>query len=177
VSDESAPLPCVLVVEDDSTVRQTISESLVASGFRAEEAASASEGREKLLAYAYDGLVVDLRLPDGDGMQLLEEAMGRYSELRAVVISGVGGVDEAVTAIKKGASDFLLKPFQLTQPVHVLRTAIDERRLREENSLLKAQLNERFLFDAILTDPRWYIKTIALQLVAETFAVSMFKMI
>jgi DNA-binding NtrC family response regulator len=139
-----------LVIEDDPGVRLTIVESLAVNGFRVDEAGSAAEGLERLAAYAYDGLVVDWRLPDGDGMMVLEDGMNRYPELRAVAISGVAGVDEAVTAIKKGASDFLLKPFQLTQLVHVLRTAIDERRLRQENSLLKAQLNERFRFDRIV---------------------------
>jgi len=140
----------VLVVEDDATVRETITASLTAHGFAVEEAATAGEAMTKLAGFAYDGLVVDLRLPDGDGIQVLEDARHRYSELRAVVISGVGGVDDAVTAIKTGASDFLLKPFQLTQLVHVLRTAIDEGRLRRENCLLKAQLHDRFRFDRMV---------------------------
>lgn len=140
----------VLVVEDDLTIRATIAESLAAHHFKVEEAGTLAEGLGRMAAYAFDGLVVDLRLPDGDGMDLLDDAMGRYPELRAVVISGVGGVDEAVSAIKKGAADFLLKPFQLTQLVHVLRTAISERRLRRENSELKALLNDRFRFDRMV---------------------------
>jgi len=150
VAEEIQESPSVLVVEDDPAIRGTIAESLGASGFTVTEAATAAEARERLAGFAFDGLVVDLRLPDGDGMQVLEDAIHRYSELRAIVISGVAGVDEAVTAIKKGAADFLLKPFQLSQLVHVLRTAIDERRLRLENSLLKAQLNERFRFDRMV---------------------------
>lgn len=150
MAEEVCELPSVLVVEDDPTISSTIAESLTAHGFRVDEAATAADGRQRLAAYAYDGLVVDLRLPDGHGMDLLEDGLHRYSELRAIVISGVGGVDEAVTAIKKGASDFLLKPFQLTQLVHVLRTAIDDRRLRLENSMLKAQLNDRFRFDRMV---------------------------
>lgn len=150
MAEEIRESPSILVVEDDPAIRGTIAESLGAHGFAVTEAATAAEGLERLAGFAFDGLVVDLRLPDGDGMQVLEDALHRYSELRAVVISGVGGVDEAVTAIKKGASDFLLKPFQLTQLVHVLQTAIDERRLRLENSLLKAQLNDRFRFDRMV---------------------------
>jgi DNA-binding NtrC family response regulator len=147
---EDQTLPSVLVIEDDPAIRQTIVESLNASGFRTEQAATAAAGREAIAGFAFDGLVVDWRLPDGDGIEILEEAMDRYPEMRSVVISGFGGVDEAVSAIKRGASDFLLKPFQLTQLVQVLRTAIDERRLREENTMLKAQLNDRFRFDRMV---------------------------
>jgi DNA-binding NtrC family response regulator len=150
VAEGDQDVTSVLVVEDEPAIRGTIAESLRAHGFQVDEAATVAEGLQRIAGYAYDGLVVDLRLPDGDGMQVLEDGLQRYAELRAVVISGVGGVDEAVTAIKKGASDFLLKPFQLTQLVQVLRTAIDERRLRRENSLLKAQLNDRFRFDRMV---------------------------
>jgi DNA-binding NtrC family response regulator len=150
VLEETAEDLSVLVVEDDLTIRETIVESLRAHGFAVEEAGTLTDGLTRMATYAFDGLVVDLRLPDGDGMSLLEDALGRYPELRAVVISGVGGVDEAVTAIKKGAADFLLKPFQLTQLVHVLKTAISERRLRRENVQLKAQLNDRFRFDRMV---------------------------
>lgn len=150
MAEESLSSPSVLVVEDDPTIRSTIVASLSAEGFQVEEASDAAEGRARLQAFAFDGLIVDLRLPDGDGMDLLEDGLHRYADLRAIVISGVGGVDEAVTAIKKGASDFLLKPFQLSQLVHVLRTAIEDRRLRLENTMLKAQLSDRFRFDRMV---------------------------
>jgi DNA-binding NtrC family response regulator len=140
----------VLVVEDDASIRSTIAESLEAHGFAVEQAGTVADAAARLKAFAFDGLIVDLRLPDGDGMQVLEDGLQRYSELLAIVISGVAGVDEAVTAIKKGAHDFLLKPFQLTQMVQVLQRAMAERQLRRENSLLKAQLNERFRFDRMV---------------------------
>ena len=148
--EHPASLSSVLVIEDDPIIRDTIVESLTAHGFSVDQAGTFEEGLKRLTGFAYDGMVVDLRLPDGDGMQLLEEGLHRYPDLRVIVISGVGGVDEAVTAIKKGASDFLLKPFQLTQLVQVLRRAIDDRRLRQENTLLRAQLNDRFRFDRMV---------------------------
>ena len=103
-------LPSILVVEDDLDLRQTIVASLESNGFAAAQAADAADALERLRSFAYDGLVVDLRLPDADGMTVLDEALDRYPEIRAVVMTGFGGVAEAVTAIKRGAVDFLVKP-------------------------------------------------------------------
>lgn len=144
------PPSSVLVIEDDIDLRQTIAESLEASGFAAAQAVDAADARERLKAFAYDGLVVDLKLPDADGLDVLDEALSRYPEMRAVVMTGFGGVAEAVTAIKRGAVDFLIKPFQLTQLARVLEASIDQRRLREENAELRAQLRDRFRFDNII---------------------------
>ncbi len=104
----------------------------------------------RLDGFAYDALVVDLRLPDANGMDVLDAALARYPEIRAVVMTGFGGVDEAVSAIKRGAIDFLIKPFQLAQLAHVLRAGIDQRRLRHENAELRAQLHDRFRFDSVI---------------------------
>ena len=132
--------PSVLVVEDDADLRQTIKESLEAAGFAAAQAVDAADAIERLKAYAYDAMVVDLMLPDASGMEVLEEAVARYPQLPVVVITGFGGVEEAVKAMKRGAIDFLIKPFQLVGLARVLQAAVDQRRLREENAELPVQL-------------------------------------
>ena len=83
-------------------------------------------------------------------MQVLDEALSRYPQIRAVIMTGFGGVSEAVTAIKRGAVDFLIKPFQLSQLARVLQASIEQQRLREENAELRAQLRDRFRFDNII---------------------------
>ena len=142
--------PSVLVVEDDVDLRRTISESLEGEGFAAAQSPDATDAIERLKAFAYDAVVIDLHLPDASGMDVLDEAVSRYPEIRAVVITGFGGVSEAVTAMKRGAVDFLIKPFQLTQLARVIHAAVDQRRLREENAELRAQLRDRFRFDNII---------------------------
>ena len=151
VNSMTQPTPAtVLVVEDDLDLRATIVESLEASGFAAAQASDAADAIERLQGFAYDGLVVDLKLPDADGMTVLDEALARYPLIRAVVITGFGGVEEAVTAIRRGAVDFLIKPFQLSQLSRVLRNSLEQLHLKEENASLKAQLHERFRFDNIV---------------------------
>jgi DNA-binding NtrC family response regulator len=142
--------PTVLIVEDDPELRPLISESLENAGFAAAEAASSEDARARLEGFAYDCLVVDLGLPDGDGMQVLRDALERYPAMKAVVVTGFGGVEEAIKAIRLGAIDFLIKPFQLSQIARGLQQAIDQQRLREENNALRAQLKDRFRFDSII---------------------------
>ena len=83
-------------------------------------------------------------------MNVLREALARYPAIRAVVITGFGGVGEAVQAIRHGAVDFLIKPFQLSQLARVLSTSIEQLRLRVENRELKAQLVDKFRFDNVV---------------------------
>jgi DNA-binding NtrC family response regulator len=142
--------PSVLIVEDDSDLRETLCESLEGAGFAVAQCADAASAKDRLEAFAYDGLVVDLHLPDTSGMSVLEEAIARYPEIKVVVMTGFGGVAEAVEAMKRGAIDFLIKPFQLSQLARVLETAVDQQRLRVENAELRAQLRGRFSFDSLV---------------------------
>jgi DNA-binding NtrC family response regulator len=142
--------PTVLVVEDEADLRELVAESLTAEGFSVAQAPDAAEALARLKAFAYDALVVDLRLPDADGMDVLNDALDRYPEILAIVVTGFGGVTEAVTAIKRGAIDFLIKPFQLTQLSRVLQAGVDQRRLRQENAELRAQLHDRYRFDSVI---------------------------
>ena len=142
--------PSVLVVEDEPELRQLIAEGLEADGFAVAQALDGADAQARLRGFAYDGLVVDLRLPDANGMDILDEALTLYPAIRAVVITGFGGVSEAVTAIKRGAIDFLIKPFQLAQLSRVLRASVEQRQLRQENAELRAQLHQRFRFDNII---------------------------
>ncbi|MGQ0733329.1 MAG: sigma-54-dependent transcriptional regulator [Acidobacteriota bacterium] len=145
-----SPRPTVLVVEDDTDLRPLICHSLEDAGFLPAEAAHAGDAMERLSGFAYDALVVDLSLPDGDGMQVLRDALVRYPAIRAMVVTGFGGIEEAVQAIRAGAVDFLIKPFQLSQIARTLKQALEQQRLQHQNAELKAQLRERFRFDNVI---------------------------
>jgi len=146
---ETTP-PTVLVVEDDTDLRQIITDSLEAKGFAVAQAFTAADAYSRLEGFAYDGMVLDLRLPDADGMDVLDAALARYPQMRCVVVTGWGGVEEAVRAIKRGAIDFLIKPFQLVQLAQILHVGISETRLRAENADLRAQLGDRFSVASII---------------------------
>ena len=142
--------PCVLVVDDDDDLREVIADHLTREGFKVAQAPTGADALERLKGFAYDGLVIDLKLPDADGLDILNSALARYPEMVAVVMTGFGGVEEAVAAIKRGAIDFFIKPVQLPQLSRVLAAAINEPRLRQENAELRAQLRDRYRFDNVI---------------------------
>ena len=144
------PQPSVLIVEDEDDLRQTVAESLEAEGFQVAQSADAAGALDRLRSFAFDAIVIDLRLPDADGMEVLDAALERYPDILAVVVTGFGSVAEAVTAMRRGALDFLIKPFQLAQLARILLAALDQRRLQEENADLRAQLRDRYRFDSII---------------------------
>ncbi|HSK09067.1 MAG TPA: sigma-54 dependent transcriptional regulator [Vicinamibacterales bacterium] len=123
----------VLIVEDEAALRQGLAESLRDGGFEVSEAGDAADGVEALQKFAYDGLVVDLRLPDGSGMKVLEFALERYPLIAAVVITGFGEIADAVTAMKRGAIEFLQKPFRCAELLKVFQGEFDRRRRRLQN--------------------------------------------
>ena len=105
----------------------------------------------RLLAdFAFDVIISDLRLPGIDGTQVIETAFEQYPDIVGVVVTGYGTVKDAVAAIKRGASDFITKPFQFDQLLHILSSALEQRRLRSENAYLRSQLEERYRFEGIV---------------------------
>lgn len=140
----------VLLVEDEIDLRELVASALTADGFDVIQAADGAEAMSRLNAFAYDAVVLDLRLPDADGLDILDAAVSRYPDVIAVVMTGFGGVTEAVAAMKRGAVDFLIKPFQFSQLSRVLRTEFERRVLRQENAELRAQLRDRYSYDNII---------------------------
>ena len=91
---------------------------------------SGEQALERLADFAFDILITDLRLPGIDGRKVLDAAVERYPDIIAIVITGYGTVKDAVDAIKQGAADFITKPFQFDALLHVLSSALEQRRLR-----------------------------------------------
>jgi DNA-binding NtrC family response regulator len=140
----------LLLVDDEAALREAIAERLSDHGFVVEQAASGEDARTRLAEFAFDIIVTDLRLPGVDGRAVLEFALERYPEIIAIIITGFGTVKDAVNAIKQGAADFITKPFQFDALLHVLNSALEQRRLRSENAYLRSQLEERYRIDGLV---------------------------
>jgi DNA-binding NtrC family response regulator len=149
-----AATPHLLIVDDEATLRGLMAERLAERGFEVVQADSGERALELLEQFAFDVVVTDLRLPGIDGAHVIEAARERYPSIVAIVITGFGTVKDAVDAIKRGASDFVAKPFQFDELLHVLQKALEERRLRSENAYLRSQLEERYQFGGILGHSR-----------------------
>src|SRR6059036_161201 len=144
----------LLLVDDEAALREAIAEQLTDRGYHVQQAASGEEAMERLGDFAFDVIIADLRLPGIDGSAVVEAAVERYPHIIAIVVTGYGTVKDAVEAIKRGAWDFVSKPFQIDELLHVLDSAIEQRRLKSENAYLRAQLEERYRFEGIVGKSR-----------------------
>jgi DNA-binding NtrC family response regulator len=140
----------LLFVDDEAPLRSVVADRLREQGFEVTEADSGERALELLHDFAFDVLISDLKLPGVDGQQVIEIARDRYPGIIAIVVTGFGTVKDAVDAIKRGAADFVTKPFQFDHLLHVLRTSLEQRRLQNENAYLRQQLDERYGLGAII---------------------------
>ncbi|MGH9253936.1 MAG: sigma-54-dependent transcriptional regulator [Vicinamibacterales bacterium] len=144
------PTPHVLFIDDEAALRTLMAERLRERGFDVIEAENGEAALDLLEQFAFDIVITDLRMPGIDGGRVVESAVGRYPGIIGIVITGYGTVKDAVDAIKRGATDFIAKPFQFDELMHVLRKALEQRRLAAENAYLRSQLEERYQFGGIL---------------------------
>jgi DNA-binding NtrC family response regulator len=134
----------LLLVDDEHALRQVVAERLAEEGFDVTQAADGEAALKALDGFAFDVIVSDLRLPGVDGRQVIDAALSRYPGIVAIVVTGYGTVKDAVDVIKRGAADFIAKPFQFDELMHVLNNALEQKRLKSENAYLHQQLDERF---------------------------------
>ena len=137
----------ILVVDDEDKLRRVIELHLISAGFDVDKARSAEEAL-KLVDRA-DMVITDLRLPSMDGLQLLSLIRRQNAQAPVVVMTAFGTVENAVEAMKSGATDFLLKPFSLDHLTAVVNKALEVRALRDENRQLKEELGRRYEFENI----------------------------
>jgi two-component system response regulator AtoC len=140
----------LLFVEDEAPLREAIAERLTDNGFDVVQAETGEQALERLSDFAFDIVITDLRLPGIDGTAVIQAAVERYPEIIGIVITGYGTVRDAVDVIKRGATDFVAKPFQFDELMHALNGALEQRRLKSENAYLRAQLQERYRFEGIV---------------------------
>ena len=143
--------PHLLFIDDETQLRTLMAERLRERGFEVSEAENGETALDLLDQFAFDILITDLRLPGIDGAAVVEAAVGRYPGIVAIVITGYGTVKGAVDAIKRGASDFIDKPFAFEALMHRIQRALEQSRLASDNAHLRSQLEERHhQFEGIL---------------------------
>jgi len=140
----------LLLVEDESALRTAVAEQLTDCGYAVVQAESGEEAVHALSHFAFDVVLTDLRLPGVGGAGVLEAALERYPEIIVLMMTGFGTVKDAVEAIKRGAADFITKPFQFDELQYVIAAALERRRLRSENAYLRSQLQARYRFDGLI---------------------------
>jgi len=138
----------VLVIEDEDKLRRVLELQLSSSGYDLDLAPSGETGL-RFIDRA-DLILTDLKLPEMDGMQVLAHARQMNPSAPVVVMTAFGTIENAVEAMKRGAADFLLKPFSLDHLTAIIEKALEVRALRDENRALKEELGRRYQFDNII---------------------------
>jgi two-component system nitrogen regulation response regulator NtrX len=131
----------VLIVDDEAGIRTTLGEILGDEGYRATTAGTLAEARKSVAGSLFDLAIVDIWLPDGDGLDLLRELHENHSEMPVLVISGHANIDTAVKALHLGAYDFLEKPLSLSRVVVTVQNALERSRLARELRHLSQRLD------------------------------------
>jgi len=135
--------PQILVVDDEQDIRSSLQRILEYEGMVFTEAASGSEALERVAAFDPDAVLLDIKMPRMDGLEVLAELRKRKPELPVVMISGHGTIGTAVEATKLGAFDFMEKPLERERVLLVLRNALQQRRLSVENRDLRLAFEEQ----------------------------------
>ena len=137
-------MPAILIVEDEAKMRRLLELNLADDGFTTLSAEDAETGLKLLRENPVDLVLTDLKLPGMNGLEFLHSVKHQNAALPVVVMTAFGSVETAVEAMKAGASDYVLKPFSLTEMRMVIRKELDVRNLREENRSLREALGKRY---------------------------------
>jgi DNA-binding NtrC family response regulator len=143
------PKGSILVVDDEAEIREGLQALLSSEGFDVTSAETGEAGLAELEDKPYDLLLLDVSLPDRNGIDLLREIHRRDPHLSIILITAYGSIDMARAAFKNGARDYITKPWSNDELVAQVSLAIEGRRLREENVQLKRALKQRYNFPSI----------------------------
>jgi DNA-binding NtrC family response regulator len=144
MDDTSAPRARILVIDDEESLRHALGKSLGRAGFDVVEAATGRAGVDHFAEGPVDAVLTDMRLPDIDGLDLVAIFTQMAPEIPVLVMTGYGSMDAALEAMRRGARDFVQKPFVMEDVIRLLERAINERQLSRENRRLRALVERRF---------------------------------
>jgi len=139
-----APKPHILVVDDEAGIRESLSSILTDEGYIAETADSAERAIERASHGGLDVVLLDVWLPGMDGLEALSRIQTLPHPPAVIMVSGHATIDTAVRATKLGAFDFIEKPLSLEKIIVLVRNAVQQRRLEEENQTLRSELGHRY---------------------------------
>jgi DNA-binding NtrC family response regulator len=135
----------ILVIDDEISIRSTLTEILSFEGYQVEGASDGAEGLKKILANNYDCVICDIKMPRMDGIEMLEKVMAQKPETQIIIISGHGNIEIALKAVKKGAFDYIPKPPDLNRMLLTLRNAMEKKELVIETKQLNEAVEQKVL--------------------------------
>ncbi len=147
---DSASAGSVLIIDDEAAIRESLETLLEMEGYTVQSAATADEGLTRIGSRPYDLVLLDLALPDRNGIDLLAELHVHDPQLAVIMITAYGTVENAVKAMQAGATNFVQKPWDNEKLLADIRTAVARHRTEAENVQLKRALKQRYNFENIV---------------------------
>ncbi|MBI5044002.1 MAG: sigma-54-dependent Fis family transcriptional regulator [Nitrospirae bacterium] len=142
--------PAILLIEDDEILRITVYDALVKKGWEVTTAADGYEASDLIKKNDYDIVVCDIRLPRKNGIELLQEVKKLYPETEVIMMTAYGKVEDAVSAMRLGAYDYITKPFSIEDLIMRIEKIVSHQALKREYQLLKTHVEDRYsLFNII----------------------------
>jgi response regulator RpfG family c-di-GMP phosphodiesterase len=141
--------PRILVVDDERVIREVLADFLAMEGFFVRTAEDGSSALVELSRHTYDLVLSDLKMPNLGGIELLGAIAKHTPNVVTVLMTGFGTVETAIEAMKKGAYDYILKPFKVEEVVHTIRRALEKQKLTAENLRLRETLSLYKVSEAI----------------------------
>ena len=140
----------IMVIDDEEYICQSCQELLGEEGYEVRTFTQPSEGLERLKEESFDLLLLDLRMPEMDGMKVLKEVRKDYPHLIVIIITGYATVETAVLSMKMGAFDYISKPFMPDELIMVVKKAFEHQRLLLENRYLREELVKKYEFENLI---------------------------
>lgn len=142
----------VLIVDDEFSIRDSLGAWLTKDGLEVQTAENAAEALRIVAGRKFDVAVLDIRMPGMDGLELLRRFRQRDADMAVIMITAFASVDSAVRALKDGAFDYITKPVDPDELSHLVQRALEQKRLRAENTQLRHTIDELVAVDAIVGD-------------------------
>ncbi len=143
--------PRILVVDDEQVIREILADFLSLEGFKVSAAADGVAALEQLDEIHFDMVISDLKMPNMGGLELLSRIQANYENVLTVIMTGFGTVETAIAAMKKGAYDYILKPFKVEEVIHIVHRGLEKQRLKSENIRLKEIISLHELSEQLQT--------------------------
>lgn len=137
-------MPRILIIDDERSIRNSLRDILEYEKYKVDDAENGKQGLELFSSNVYDLVFSDIKMPQMDGIEVLQKIQELKPEVPVVMISGHGNIDTAVEAIKKGAFDFISKPLDLNRLLITVRNAMDKSKLVIETKTLKKKVSKKY---------------------------------
>jgi len=140
----------ILVVDDEERMRNLLKKVLTKQGLSVQTSPNGIDALMKVEETPFDVILADIRMPEMNGIEVLKTVKETRPEIYVILMTAFGSIDSAVEAMKKGAYDYITKPFKMDEITIVIKKALEEKGLRKEVASLRNEVRSKYRFDNII---------------------------